>query len=755
MIRSSGAPSDDAAFARRARAVAALPPDERAVAVAALVDEAEPMPDTGVLDAVARWLADGLIDEAVALCAAAARRAPHLVPNLGRKLAAHARGGPADAEALDSALEADTDAPRALAAWRHMIEAQIELERGNIVASMAALGRSVAREVEMAPQFGQHLYDHLVGLSEPLEALDGLMARLDQLPDDPKGDRPRLDPRFHLTLGRWLLERGANSQAIDQFAIAAELDPHLAPHFGQTLFDALHAEQLSVAEMVEVVAKLGGNPATLVPDLRKALVVRLADDPDTGASIARLLRGESHARLIAIGNEALGSGKPDYALAAYGEAMKLKPQDVLTRLQMGVTAYLANRHHDAERHFAILRSLQEAERARYGVSDKAGAVLHNSWLMAIGHIASLDTFVKAMRLGWLEQRRPLLAFDPASPPAGLNLLTRWSRYIDIVGVQGDPGPTLDRMLFGEEASPLDAHQRDLRRVAMMEFFWALPDQDGAVRYYGAIGSAVQRAWKAKGLAPLLSVSDAERKRFRVTMRQAFGLPDDAWFVLLHVREGGFNPEWEASHGYTRNGKVADYDLCVERITEAGGWVIRGGDPSMTPLAPRPHVIDYATSALRSPELDILLCAECRFFLGTNSGFSLVPPLFGKRCVLTNWTPLANPNWNPDDIFIPKLVVERATGRLLGFEEMFASKAAWSPFTRDFLTDWAIVDNSPSELLEAVDEMMAELEGVGERSEADEARQAMFAAIAARHGSYPGSRIGTHFLRAKAALLGEE
>jgi hypothetical protein len=39
---------------------------------------------------------------------------------------------------------------------------------------------------------------------------------------------------------------------------------------------------------------------------------------------------------------------------------------------------------------------------------------------------------------------------------------------------------------------------------------------------------------------LLSPSTSDRALFRRTMRELYGLPIDAWFVVLHVREPGYH-----------------------------------------------------------------------------------------------------------------------------------------------------------------------------------------------------------------------
>ena len=175
---------------------------------------------------------------------------------------------------------------------------------------------------------------------------------------------------------------------------------------------------------------------------------------------------------------------------------------------------------------------------------------------------------------------------------------------------------------------------------------------------------------------------------------------------------------------------------------------------MTPLTPRERVIDYAVSEHRSPEIDIYLCAECAYFVGTNSGFSVIPPVFGKRCALTNWSPIGIPNWYLDDIYIPKLIRKVSENRYLTFEEMYASFTGWSQFARDYEgTDFVVEDNSAEDLRDAAAELHAEVFGLPTGVSADDHdRLRRFNEISLAHGGYVGSRMGYRFMRKYSRLV---
>ena len=460
-----------------------------------------------------------------------------------------------------------------------------------------------------------------------------------------------------------------------------------------------------------------------------------------------------HATLVQMGSAALARGRHRLAMETYVAALAQHPEDVPLRLQIGVTAFLAGQYRQSESWFASLDQTQHFDLSRWGIAESQYRVLDRSWVLAIGHVAFLDTYLKAASLGWLPAKTAVLAYNPSNPPSGWPLFRYFGEHVRIIA-SSSPEQAIDEVVHGPNYRNLEQGSRDYMRAALSQPFWFGPDETGRTRWFAPFGAAVEAAWKAAERGPTVSPTVEDRSRFRRTMQAVYGLPADAWFVVLHVREPGYHAAWHKHHPGTRNADIRTYDKVIDFVLAHGGWVVRGGDPTMTKMRPRAQVIDYATSTQRSSEIDVLLCAECTYFIGTNSGFSVVPPVFGKRCALTNWSPVGIPNWYLDDIYIPKLVRRRRGGRYLSFKELFSSFAGWSQFKRDFRgTDLVIEDNNPDDLLATVEELHAEVFGSPPAiSTEDAARLQQFNKIAMAHGGYVGSRMSYRFLAKYAYLL---
>lgn len=197
------------------------------------------------------------------------------------------------------------------------------------------------------------------------------------------------------------------------------------------------------------------------------------------------------------------------------------------------------------------------------------------------------------------------------------------------------------------------------------------------------------------------------KRARAhAVRLEMGIPENAWFAGLHVREQGFYNDKDES----RNATIANYIPLIREITARGGWVVRLGDKSMTPLPPMERVVDYPHTRFKSDLMDMYLLSECRFYVGMSSGILDTAFLFQRPMLITNM-----PNMTfvyprrPGDRGLPKHIYSKSKKRFLSLREIFESP--WE--SQHFHTlgdDFELFEDSPEELREAAVEFLDVLGG---------------------------------------------
>jgi len=234
--------------------------------------------------------------------------------------------------------------------------------------------------------------------------------------------------------------------------------------------------------------------------------------------------------------------------------------------------------------------------------------------------------------------------------------------------------------------------------------------------------------------------------------EELGVPKGAWFIALHVREGGYLQHLNY-HSY-RDADVKTYLTACDEVIQRGGWAIRLGDSSMKPLPTMDRVVDYAHSTFKSDWMDIFLLTQCRFILGTTSGPIAVSAIFGKPCVLTNFTPMGHGAFQYGDLWIPKLYYLNKEERMLSIKECMSKKYRGISRSENFKNAGiTLIDNTNDEIRGVTIEMLNRYDGKTDYTEEDEILQENFMTELRREPLFETeARIGKDFLKKYKFLL---
>jgi putative glycosyltransferase (TIGR04372 family) len=370
--------------------------------------------------------------------------------------------------------------------------------------------------------------------------------------------------------------------------------------------------------------------------------------------------------------------------------------------------YLQGRHEDAYRLFRRMEERRYHAARELQYDRLALRIFSWSDFSALGHLGILDKYIKGEMLGIIPRCTNVIlgATHEFSNPAYLRY---WEKYFSLI-----TNPKTISSL-----TPLS-------RVLGQHFSVIRVRED--VRSVTTFAGQVQLQWEAEGRRPLLQLNKEHREQGYRRLRE-LGLPEGAWFVGLHVREG------KDRMRDVRNADIMTYRLAIDEIANRGGWVLRMGDASARPLPSWPNTVDYAHSIGRQDWMDIFLWAEGRFFIGSGSGPQVIPTTFGKPVAIANYGPIPTVVCGKDDILLPKdylkgqieLTLAERMSPSYGFRESVDAFAAMGV---------RIVDNTPEELRELVIEMMDRLEGRHAETDQELASQAHFAEMAVTSGVYP-------------------
>lgn len=384
--------------------------------------------------------------------------------------------------------------------------------------------------------------------------------------------------------------------------------------------------------------------------------------------------------------------------------------------------------------FAQCNALRRKRAAALGLTASRLRFLDHTWVGSFGHIAELDYPIK---LGLLEGRRrddTILYVRPGAAIANRFLLEQWRPHLKIVEQEAELPMPLDSM---------QALAFDFRGPLLA---------DGSTVHYWHAAANVYRRWHAENRKPVVTLAPDIDRRGRLAL-ESVGVPHDAWFVTLHVREAA-SKNLHASLHNVLNASIVDYLPAIKEVTSRGGWVIRIGDTAMTPLAPMPNVLDYSHSSIRSDWMDVYLLSRCRFFLGTSSGPAYVPQDYGVPCVLTNWWPPAQRPWHPQDIFIPKLYRMVNDGSILSLSRSLAEPFGYCNSVNYLSNKYGVIVevNSSSDINAATCEMLDRLDGTYRLTDEDQARQKRADQIYRSNDGYGMASVSSNFLKIHGSLF---
>lgn len=250
-----------------------------------------------------------------------------------------------------------------------------------------------------------------------------------------------------------------------------------------------------------------------------------------------------------------------------------------------------------------------------------------------------------------------------------------------------------------------------------------------------------------------------------TFLEKIGCKEGNKFVCLIVRDKAYlNTDLVHKRGIWdyhnfRDTSINTYEESALDLVEKGYWVFRMGKVIDKPfLANHQQIIDYANSNYKNDFLDIWLMANCFFCISTGTGLDEVARVFRRPAVYVNYLPTQLIVTYDHCITVPKNLVWQETKQRLTLSEHLAHSYQHSEKYEKARI--LVQDLTQEEILQAVEEMEARLNGSWKDSEEDNQLQNRFWEIfkawpeyKKHHGRiHPKARVGSAFLKANTSWL---
>lgn len=316
-------------------------------------------------------------------------------------------------------------------------------------------------------------------------------------------------------------------------------------------------------------------------------------------------------------------------------------------------------------------------------------------------------------------------------PANSHLLRMWRRTVHILPTTLlEPVAEVNKLIPGGSVHVIP-YRKGTRQLSNFN------DVNGALR----------------ATSPHLKFETKELYECQDRMRD-LGIDSGDKVVCIHVRTAAYLVERlgreNSSDHDLRDAEIADHYEAILMLAERGYKVVRMGTELDAKLTiSHPNLIDYACSGLRSELMDLYLPSKCEFFIGVLSGPSHVAQLFRRPLLLTNLIPLSRMMLSMDNfLFIPKKILDEGD-QFLSLDEIASLGIEDMGILHEYeRRGMRVLDNSSSEIVEAVEEMSLRISGEWLDSEWDEWAQRRFKSLLPDYlkvGSGEG-KIASSFLR---------
>ena len=265
------------------------------------------------------------------------------------------------------------------------------------------------------------------------------------------------------------------------------------------------------------------------------------------------------------------------------------------------------------------------------IKKKCAILNLNPWTQSIGHFILLDGFIKGVLLGILDY--------------------------DIVRFSEQPKSIISNKFLHKMYK--ESMEKNFSFSNKNEYIFSKPNMD-AWRTKGnkftmshKLCIKIQKIWSEKGNKPLIEITDDHMKIGDKFISKIFD-NKKKWFCTLHVREPGFRFNDDLWLDTGRNAEIKNYKKGIAYIAKQKGFTIRIGQKENKKVNFK-NYFDYGRSKYKSDFLDIYLISKAKFHIGTSSGLSFIPLIFGKNKNI--YTNLSQPFFIhlPGSIGIPKLL----------------------------------------------------------------------------------------------------
>lgn len=296
-----------------------------------------------------------------------------------------------------------------------------------------------------------------------------------------------------------------------------------------------------------------------------------------------------------------------------------------------------------------VQRLQEIQFSRSSLIDGKYHVVYldSSWFDSVGHFYYLDSLIKGVVLGLIPIKFIFFGIDTDIRVSNQYL---YSKYLSIAKEYGIlwSGGKVDR--------------------PPVLYMWAWPDNQGNLVDNTLFAGEIQDTWLESGLNYFELLPPSEIIEYESILFDCIKIHKKE-IVTFHVRQ----PSFKSENRYTNNVRNSDpkpiFDI-LSGLTNSSLHFVMLGDEGMStvPEKYRENIFDYPHSKLKSEKFDAFLIQYSKAHIGTLSGISHLPCVFGRPTLIVNTYTIFSAI-STNTTYVPKLY-RSSDGNFLGFRDFY-------------------------------------------------------------------------------------
>lgn len=198
-------------------------------------------------------------------------------------------------------------------------------------------------------------------------------------------------------------------------------------------------------------------------------------------------------------------------------------------------------------------------------------------------------------------------------------------------------------------------------------------------------------------------------------------------VCIHNRDNSLvkTQNLDINYHNFRNSDPDKYQQLIQNFINKGYFVIRmGRDSDKKIILKDKNFIDYTSSKYNCEFNDILLLSNCKYYIGSDSGISIIPRIFGKKSYFCNY-PINQTHqltFFHEGFFLPKSILSINDNKPLSLNNLFKEGLYKFYKNEEFnKLNFKLIENTEEELLNFSNEILS-LEDIKNYKETKEQKE---------------------------------